>query len=286
MFSHLAKRLFRLGEILRDGARNTIPFFLTGGLMALTIIELKVTNWNKYNSGHDASKRSGWFKLSNAICDDDKIMQLSHETFRVFMKILCERSRKSSENLQICPAFTRKSIGISEKKFMQAIETLNDLGLLECPIKKRIEENRREERRENKHDTDAFPSGVDIVMRLVKIWNEVGGGCFLPVEEKYLIHNTKRLKELVLLKEKNPVTEEEFKSLVERASKSSFLKGNNDRNWKATFDWFLAIENMNKIIEGNFNFEKINKPKKTKAKELTRAEMYEMFGNGAHEADL
>ena len=68
----------------------------------------------------------------------------------------------------------------------------------------------------------------------------------------------------MLLKEKNPVTEEEFKSLVDRASQSSFLKGNNDRNWKATFDWFLAIENMNKIIEGNFNFEKINKPKNLK----------------------
>lgn len=255
--------------------------------MALTILELKITNWNKYNSGHDASKRSGWFKLSNSICDDDKIMQLSHETFRVFIKILCERSRKSSENLHICPAFTRKSIGISEKKFMQAIETLNDLGLLECPIKKRIEEKRIEEKREKKGAAPAFTSGVDVVMRLVKIWNEIGGVCFLPVEEKFLVHNTKRLKELVLLKEKNPITEEEFKSLLERASKSSFLKGNNDRNWKATFDWFLAIENMNKIIEGNFDSESVKKPnKKTKAKELTREEMYEMFGNGAHEANL
>ena len=34
--------------------------------------------------------------------------------------------------------------------------------------------------------------------------------------------------------------------------KSSFLKGNNKRGWRITFDWFLKPFNFNKVLEGNY----------------------------------
>lgn len=47
--------------------------------------------------------------------------------------------------------------------------------------------------------------------------------------------------------------QEDFKRMFEIAEKSSFLKGENDRNWSATFDWMIKDANMVKILDGNYN---------------------------------
>lgn len=51
---------------------------------------------------------------------------------------------------------------------------------------------------------------------------------------------------------------EDFKRLFEKAEASSFLKGANDRNWAATFDWLIKDANMAKVLEGNYD----DKPKR------------------------
>lgn len=47
-------------------------------------------------------------------------------------------------------------------------------------------------------------------------------------------------------------TMEDFKTVFENAEGSSFLKGANDRNWSANFDWLIADKNMAKVLEGNY----------------------------------
>ena len=50
----------------------------------------------------------------------------------------------------------------------------------------------------------------------------------------------------------NTYSLDEFKTLFENAEASSFLKGSNDRNWTATFDWLIKDSNMAKVLEGNY----------------------------------
>ena len=45
---------------------------------------------------------------------------------------------------------------------------------------------------------------------------------------------------------------DDFKTVFENAENSSFLKGANDRNWSANFDWLIADKNMAKVLEGNY----------------------------------
>ena len=47
-------------------------------------------------------------------------------------------------------------------------------------------------------------------------------------------------------------TVDDFKKLFEMAENSSFLKGKNNRNWSATFDWLIADGNMAKVLDGNY----------------------------------
>ena len=50
----------------------------------------------------------------------------------------------------------------------------------------------------------------------------------------------------------NTYTLEDFRTVFENAESSSFLKGKNDRNWSANFDWLIADKNMAKVLEGTY----------------------------------
>lgn len=47
-------------------------------------------------------------------------------------------------------------------------------------------------------------------------------------------------------------TIEDFRKLFEMAECSSFLKGQNARDWSASFDWLIKDSNMAKVLDGNY----------------------------------
>lgn len=55
----------------------------------------------------------------------------------------------------------------------------------------------------------------------------------------------------------------DFKCLFQKAEANSFLKGSNNRNWRATFDWLIKDSNFAKVIDGNYD----NKTKANNGKE-------------------
>ena len=55
---------------------------------------------------------------------------------------------------------------------------------------------------------------------------------------------------------------DDFKRLFEKAEASNFLKGGNDRDWTANFDWLIKDANMAKTLDGNYD----NKTKQVKNK--------------------
>ena len=44
-----------------------------------------------------------------------------------------------------------------------------------------------------------------------------------------------------------------FFSVILSSAKSNFMKGDNKRNWRATFDWIIRPTNFEKILTGNFD---------------------------------
>jgi hypothetical protein len=46
---------------------------------------------------------------------------------------------------------------------------------------------------------------------------------------------------------------EDFQRLFDKAEGSTFLKGGNDRNWSATFDWLIKDTSMAKVLDGNYD---------------------------------
>lgn len=50
----------------------------------------------------------------------------------------------------------------------------------------------------------------------------------------------------------NTYTLDDFHDLFEAAEASSFLKGQNEHNWSADFDWLIKDKNMGRVLEGNY----------------------------------
>ena len=51
----------------------------------------------------------------------------------------------------------------------------------------------------------------------------------------------------------NSYTTEDIHEAFRKAENSDFLKGKNNRNWQANFDWIMKDANMAKILDGNYD---------------------------------
>lgn len=54
----------------------------------------------------------------------------------------------------------------------------------------------------------------------------------------------------------NTYSVEQIREVFTKAEASDFLKGKNNRNWQANFDWLINDTNMAKVLDGNYNNKK------------------------------
>lgn len=62
-----------------------------------------------------------------------------------------------------------------------------------------------------------------------------------------------RRKKAIKARFENGMTIDDFKKVFEKAEASSFLRGKNDRDWQASFDWLIKDANMVKVLDGNYD---------------------------------
>lgn len=59
---------------------------------------------------------------------------------------------------------------------------------------------------------------------------------------------------------------DDFERLFKLAEQSDFLKGKNNKDWQANFDWMIKDANMAKVLDGNYNNKSsLNQSKKNKS---------------------
>ena len=111
--------------------------------------------------------------------------------------------------------------------------------------KPNVRQAEREEEEEREKDLDIkkeekidFQSIVDLYHNICKSF---------PVVRSLSDARKKAIKARL-----NTYSIDDFRTVFENAEASSFLKGSNDRNWTATFDWLIKDANMAKVLEGNY----------------------------------
>ena len=172
-------------------------------------------------------------------------------------------------------------MGISEKAFMNARAELKQLGLIDfIPSKKRGEctkyhilyptnsstkystnDSTKEVqttvqstdinklKQKQKSISDDIPEKTDFSDQYTTIqdlYNSVCGSY------PRLVKLSEARKRAIRARLNTGYTVDDFRRLFETAEQSDFLKGKNNRNWRATFDWLISDANMAKVLDGNY----------------------------------
>lgn len=78
----------------------------------------------------------------------------------------------------------------------------------------------------------------------------------------------------------NTYTVEQFGEMFRKAEASSFLKGSNNRNWQANFDWLVKDSNFAKVLDGNYDDKPNQEPvKKENSNNEFMAKLKAMYQN-------
>lgn len=96
---------------------------------------------------------------------------------------------------------------------------------------------------------DDSSCGIDF-KRLVEFFNKSMAGKLIPQIRDISGKRRQAVKARCKTYGKEAIME-----AIINASKSSFLNGNNSRNFRATFDWIFAPSNFPKVLEGNYSDE-------------------------------
>jgi predicted phage replisome organizer len=112
----------------------------------------------------------------------------------------------------------------------------NDYGNDDVMPCNALEEDKEEDKKENRID----------YKHIIEMYNDT---CVsLPKVQSLSEKRKKAIKARL-----NTYTVEQFKEMFINAENSNFLKGQNDRNWQANFDWLIKDGNFARVLDGNFN---------------------------------
>lgn len=113
-----------------------------------------------------------------------------------------------------------------------------------------VDINKHKTKNNKKSSTDVLPEKTDAfsdqLATIRELYNSVCGS--YPRLGKM----SEARKKAVRARLRAGYTVEDFKRLFEMAEASSFLKGQNNWNWTATFDWLIADANIAKVLDGNY----------------------------------
>lgn len=122
----------------------------------------------------------------------------------------------------------------------------------QCPLEKEIEKEKEIETEIEKESREKIN-----YQEIVDLYNDT---CVSFPRVKSLSDARKKAIKARL----NSYSLDDFKNLFAKAEASTFLKGGNDRNWSATFDWLIKDANMAKVLDGNYDNNSNQKQKKTR----------------------
>lgn len=93
------------------------------------------------------------------------------------------------------------------------------------------------------------PAASGLVKDIFDSWNAMAQSSGLP--QCLLISDKRRRTLEIRLRE--PFFESKWREALEKVGASKFCKGESDRGWRATFDWFIQPDSVTKIMEGKYD---------------------------------
>jgi hypothetical protein len=221
------------------------------------VYTIKVLNWDK----HNGKKKRGhqYIFLSTRFFDDPKISAATLQDRLLYIAILLRCGDETSATVVATSKQLRSQVGANTLRTRSALNRLEQLRLLTV---EKIEPFRCITRQGNallnkaSHKKDIAPNGAQAQLPLdpapaaphplLLVWNQNRGK--LPAAVSCTGKRLERAK--ARWKEQEP---EVWQATVKRLAESAFCTGNNDRGWRADFDFLLKPETWAKVNDGKYD---------------------------------
>ena len=161
-----------------------------------------------------------------------------------------QKGKKGTPNRYRMISFFEKNTFKSE---VQSVVESEVQTVVESEVQSVVESvdiNKHKTKNNKKSSTDVLPEKTDAfsdqITTIRELYNSVCGSY------PRLAKMSEARKKAVRARLRAGYTVEDFKRLFEMAEASSFLKGQNNWNWTATFDWLIADANIAKVLDGNY----------------------------------
>ena len=178
------------------------------------------------------------------------------------------RKQKQREKLKLLSGVSRDvTQSVTESHDIEKEIDIIDIDIIE----------KEKDKREKENVTDESQGDSTTPQQIVELYNSI---CKSFPSVKSLSEARKKTLRARL----KVYTLDDFKELFERAETSSFLKGNNERKWQATFDWLIKDANMAKVLDGNYNDRQGNSSFDTN--DFFNAALNASYGRGALEREV
>lgn len=142
--------------------------------------------------------------------------------------------------------YERYQTGNSQNNSQTTVNQQAEQQAINTPIEEEIKNKELKEKVSN--DTQKkTDSGSAIYTTIRDLYSSVCGSY------PHLVKMTDKRKNAIKARFNQGYTVGDFRTLFEKAEASEFLKGGNDRNWQADFDWLITDRNMARVLEGKYD---------------------------------
>ena len=233
---------------------------------------------------------SRWFRLYDEMLDDPKAQRLPPQDFKIWINLLCLASRNDGK--LPCISDIAFALRISENDAVTVVERLHIAGLIdkrnggpdgfrysphgwekrqyksdnsadrvkkhrekrngECNVSCNVTETPPDTETDTDTETDKKDMSSDddsvSVKDIVEAWNELAEAKGLAKVVR--VTDSRRKQIQARIKEYEP---DDWSKALTAIYKSKFLCGENDRGWKADFDFLLQPKSFVKLVEGAYD---------------------------------
>lgn len=223
---------------------------------------VKILNWRKYQS-REVKTKTAWLRLENDFIENPNFADFTSDERIVWLHAMCCASKLNQDHVQVPLQCSHRVLnrctGIDEKTFHRTFEKLKKLRIVEI----RTTRGRyADDTSENAENTQTTHYGDEDVTETETETETRRDADFNPLVEIWIDHHGELPGIRGMSKKRQASAEARWKEnpsadywieIIQRLARSAFCRGQNDRGWKADFDFLIQPDTQHKVLEGKYD---------------------------------
>lgn len=213
-------------------------------------MHITIKNWKKYQKRTAGYKKCTWFSFAHNFFDDPKVWDLDHSAQILFIYFLCEASKEDSPTFYFSMRKCSVQTKMSEQKILSYIDNLQDLSMI-CPASDQDLISICPASDQHLITTRQDKTRQDSIGKVAEDWTKVHEVWMFHCDYLHKVKTLNAKRKGMLRQRWGDRPDPDFwENFAKAVAQNKFCNGENDRKWRANFDWFISPAAWLKFDEG------------------------------------